>query len=109
MKYLTLMIATLLTSTILLAETVSQKTARDLAAVLQTNEVVELLSEENEIGDFTGIRYLMSYKATFGPVVYELSFATQFGADTQLCNIAVEVNKLTNKVMTVGSPECVAR
>ncbi len=88
------------------AETTSQIKAKEMSKVLQSKEVLALLSQEDGVGNLKGIKYLFSYRATFGPAIYELSFESHSGPTPQLCTIPVEVNMLTSEVMKVNSAVC---
>jgi hypothetical protein len=88
------------------ADTVSQRTAKEMVAVLQSREVQALLSQTDGVGNIKGIKYLFSYRASHGPAVYELSFESHSGPDLQICTVPVEVNMKTTQVMTVASAIC---
>ena len=88
------------------AETVSQRIAKEMAAVLQSEQVQSLLAQEDGVENIKGIRYLMSYRATFGPAIYELSFESNSGPVAQICTLPVQLNMQTTEVMNVDSADC---
>ena len=106
MKKVILATGALLISMSALADTVSQRTAKEMSAVLQSQEVQSLLSQENGVGSIKGIKYLFSYRASFGPAVYELSFKSNSGPVPQICSIPVQVNIQTTQVVKVESAIC---
>ena len=77
-----------------------------MTAVLQSTEVQSLLSQEDGVGNIKGIKYLFSYRASFGPAIYELSFESHSGPVAQTCTVPVEVNMQTTQVMKVASAVC---
>lgn len=106
MKKVILATSALLISMSVFAETRSQRTAKDMVAVLQSQEVQSLLSQEDGVGNIEGIKYLFSYRASYGPAIYELSFESNSGPEPQRCTVPVEVNMETTQVMKVGSAIC---
>ncbi len=101
-----LAIGSLFISTLALAETVNQRTAKEMSAVLQSPEVQALLSQEDRGVNLKGIRYLFSYRAPFGPAMYELSFGSNSGPSRQVCTVPVQVNMQTTQVIKVDSAIC---
>ena len=88
------------------AETISQRTAKEMAAVLQSEQVQNLLVQDDGIGSIKGIKYLMSYRASYGPAIYELSFQSNSGPVAQICTLPVQVNIQTVEVVKVDSATC---
>lgn len=106
MKKIITTLAAILISLTATADTVSQRTAKEMAAVLQSEQVQSLLAQEDGLGNIKGIRYLMSYRASFGPAIYELSFQSNSGPAAQICTLPVQVNMQTTEVMKVDSAVC---
>jgi hypothetical protein len=106
MKKMILVASTLLISMLAFAETHSQSTAKDIVNILQSQEVQSLLAQEDGVGNLRGISYLFSYRASFGPAIYELSFESNSGPVPQICTAPVQVNMQTGQVMKVDSAAC---
>ena len=106
MKKTILAIGALLISTSALAETVSERTAKEMVAVLQSKEIQSLLSQEDGGGNIDGIKYTLSGRAAFGPSQYEVSFKSYSGPAPQICKVAVNVNMQTVQVMSLSQATC---
>ena len=106
MKLMILAAGALLISVSTFANTVSQRTAKEMTAVIQSEEVQSLLSQEDGLGDIKGIKYLFSYRASFGPAIYELSFQSNSGPALQMCTVPVQVNTETTEVLKVDAAVC---
>ncbi len=107
MKRMILATGALLISMSALADTVSQRTAKEMTAVLQSQEVQALLSQEDGVGNLDGIKYLSSGRASFGPSQYEVSFKSYFGPAPQTCKVIANVNIRTVSLMDISQATCV--
>lgn len=89
------------------ADTVSQRTAAEMASVLQSAQVQELLQQEDGVGNLKGIKYVLSGRAAFGPSQYELTFESYAGpSGMQTCTVIAQVNIQTKAVMSVSNGGC---
>jgi hypothetical protein len=106
MKKTILLSTALLISVSAFSFTTSQKIAKEMTAVLESKEVQTLLSNDDGVGNIEGIKYLFSYRASFGPAIYELSFRSHSGPVVQVCTVPVHVNTETVQVLKMGSADC---
>jgi hypothetical protein len=106
LKKIILATGALLISMSAFADTASEKTAKEMTAVLQSHEVQALLSQEDGVGNIQGIKYLFSYRTVIGPAIYELSFESYSGSVAQICTVPVQVNIQTTKVIKIDSAVC---
>jgi len=106
MKKMILATSALLISVSAFADTVSQRTAKEMVAVLQSNEIQALLSQEDGVGNIEGIKYTLSGRAAFGPSQYEVSFKSYSGPAPQICKVSANVNIQTVQVMSLSQATC---
>ncbi len=96
----------LLVSVPAFADTYSQQTAKEMVAVLESDEMQDLLSQEDGMGNIKGIEYSRSGRASFGPSIYAVSFKSYSGRVPQVCSVSVNVNVQTLRVMSVSKAVC---
>lgn len=106
MKKIILATGAVMISMSVFGDTFSQRTAKEMVAVLQSKEVQSLLSQKDGAGNIEGIKYLFSQRASFGPAFYELSFQSNFGPVPQICTVSVQVDMQTTQVMKVDPVFC---
>lgn len=88
------------------SETASQQIAKEMIAVLQSQEIQSLLSKKEGVGGFEGIKFKFLNKAVFGPSQYEVSFKSYSASGIQTCKVLVDVNINTMKVMGLTQATC---
>ena len=102
-----IMAAVMVLSSSAFAVTVNQRTAAEMASILQSTQVQELLQQEDGVGYLIGIKYVLSGRAAFGPSQYELTFETYAGpSGMQTCKVIAQVNIQTKEVMSVSNGSC---
>ncbi len=89
------------------AGTVNQGTAKEMTAILESQEVNNYLSQEDGPGNLIGINYHSSGRASFGPSNYDLNFRSNSGPVSQNCKLRVRINIETLKVLSGSKFSCV--
>ena len=99
MKRLSLLIAANLISVMALAATANERKAANMMAVLHSQEIRPLLAQIDGVGSLSGIRYVSSGRAAFGPDIYEVNFLSYSGPVQHNCAYVAEVNIQTSQVI----------
>jgi len=101
----TLTLITLLTIPFLShAETFSEKRAKNMIAVLQSDEIKTLLQQEYGVGNITGINYANSL-TTDDAERFAVDFLSHFGTTTTKCSTIARVDG-TNGNITLSPVSC---
>ena len=89
------------------ADTYSEQVAKHMVSILKSDEVQELLKQEDGVGNLTGIKYQTSGRAIFGPAMYDVSFESFTQNKTSQCRVIVSVNIKKSRVISISQPECI--
>lgn len=92
-------------STSAFAETLNERTAKEMSIVLQSEEVTALLSQDG-IGKFKEIKYLYTAPASWGPARYELSFDLLSKGERLTCTTWASLHTRLSKVVDLLPLEC---
>ncbi len=105
MKKMT-MAAVMVLSSSAFADTFSQEIAAEMATVLQSDQVQDLLKREDGLGNLKSIQKVPTIKAALVSD-YELIFESYSGlAGVRVCKATASLIQTTKKVMSVTTVSC---